>query len=225
MLLQGTGLALPPYAASLVSTVAIRTGYPIRVTEEEAIGYDSELRIAGRRGPFHEIAVCPDYRDYRLHFLVNGAVKILRFWEVPPEKRLFPASERGKGLPSDDFRELRQKLRCLSPDQLEQFGRFLYGGMVRQLTSMPLDIRVERELAETFPEHSDAQRTYLERQVRDLEPHFLPELAEVCPERLYAASTAMNVVLTEEAAEIADVEPGRDFLETPYRPLGEKLRS
>ena len=183
MLRQGTGLTFPVYAANLVSEVADRTGYPLALVEEEAIGYDSELRIAGRRGPFHEIAVCPGYRDYRLHLLVNGAFKILRFWDVPAEERYSPASEHGKGLPPDDFRELRQKLRGLSPDQLEQFSRFLYGGIIRQLTSMPLDIRVKRELADALTEHKDAQRAYLERQVQDLEPHFLPELAEACPER------------------------------------------
>ena len=32
------------------------------------------------------------------------------------------------------------------------------------------------------------------------------------------------MVLAEEAAEIADVEPGRHFLETQYRAVGEKLR-
>ena len=63
-------------------------------------------------------------------------------------------------------------------------------------------IRVERSLAAGLPDHVDEQRSYLERQVQDLVPTVLPEMRQVCPERLYTASTAMNMVLAEEAAEI-----------------------
>ena len=34
----------------------------------------------------------------------------------------------------------------------------------------------------------------------------------------------MNVVLAQEAAEIAGVEPGQMFRQTPHRALGEQLR-
>ena len=35
---------------------------------------------------------------------------------------------------------------------------------------------------------------------------------------------ATNLLLAEEAAEIADVEPGPMFRQTPHRALGERLR-
>ena len=43
--------------------------------------------------------------------------------------------------------------------------------------------------------------------------------------RLYAASTAMNVVLAQGAAEIAGVEPGQMFRQTPHRAVGELLHA
>ena len=88
--------ALPAYVKSLVSEVVEQTGCPLVVHEEEGIGYDSQLSMAGQTQPFHKLAYVSQYRDYRLHFIVNAAVKIRRFFELPPEERLIPVSEAGK---------------------------------------------------------------------------------------------------------------------------------
>ena len=49
----------------------------------------------------------------------------------------------------------------------------------------------------------------------------MPATAQTAPDRLYAASTAMNVVLVEEADDLTGVETGR---QTPHRQLGERFR-
>lgn len=217
-------LRLPGYAQELVTNVIKSSGYPVCLAEEDAIGYDFEVRMAGLRQPYHRLACVPAYRDYRLHFLVSAAVKIRRVWDLCPEERLFPVSDACGRLPEQDRLELQRKLPPMPPDDFDKFGRFLYQGLTRQLTSMPMDIRVEREIAEEIPQHREAQRAYLSRQVQDLEPTFNPMLARTCPDRLYAASTAMNVVLAEEAADLVDVQAGSGAQQTPHRVLGERLR-
>lgn len=214
---------IPDYALPLISEIVEKTGYPIVVVETEGIGYDSLLSMAGKTQPFHQLAYVPEYREFLLHFIVNAAVKIRRVWDQTPGERLLPVSEATR-LPRDDEAELRRKFGNPPTAVVEDLSTFLYHGILQQLTSMPLDIRIEREIAKILPEHHEAQHAYLSRQVRDLESHFIPEMAAVTPDRIYAASTAMNVVLAEEAAEIADVEPGRLCLQTPYRSLGKRLR-
>ena len=221
---KAIGQLLPEYLQKLVSEVTERTGYPLLVSEEQGIGYDSELRIARPGRAAHEVAYVPPYREFRLHFLVSGAFKVLRIWDVPPGERCLPASDLGRRLAEEDYKELRSKLSGFPAMQLKELSKFLYQGICRQLTSMPGDIRVEREIAARLPEHRLAQSEYLNRQVQDLEPTFLPEMAEACPERLYAASTAMNVVLAEEAAEITGTRVGKLAGETRHRKLGERLR-
>lgn len=224
MVRAGAEPDIPGYARSLVSAVVERTGYPLIVVETPGIGYDSQLGMAGRTQHFHQLAYVPEYRGFLSHFIVNAAVKILRMWDLPPEDRLLPVSEAAKRLPEEDEAELRRKLGVLPSDVLRSLSGFLYHGTVQQLTSMPLDIRIERTIAEILPEHRDTQHNYLSRQVKDLEPHFLQEIAAVAPDRIYAASTAMNVALAQEAAEIAGVKLGRSCRTTPYRRLGERLR-
>ncbi len=215
---------LPAYARMLVSEIIDKSGFPLFVVEEDSIGYDSQLTMAGQSQPFHRLTYVSSYREQRLHFLVNAAFKIRRVWTIPPEERLIPVSQRGKRLPRACEDELLQKLREPPEPLLRGLSTFLYEGIVRQLTSMPMDLRVEREIAEMLSDHREAQRAYLARQVKDLEAHFLPAIADVAPDKIYAASTAMNVVLAEEAAQIAGVDPGPLFQQTPHRRFGEQLR-
>ncbi len=184
----------------LVSEIIDKSGFPLFVVEEDGIGYDSQLAMAGPTQPFHRLSYVALYRQHRLHFLVNAAVKIGRVWTVPPQQRLIPVSPRGNRLPQEFEEELREKLHNPPEPLLSKLSTFLYEGIVRQLTSMPMDLRVEREIAEMLSDHHEAQRAYLARQVKDLKAHFLPAIADVAPDKIYAASTAMNVVLAEEAA-------------------------
>ena len=168
---------LPEYAQELLSEAITQSGYPLVLVETEGLGYDSQLRMAGHTQPFHAVSYVPAYRRFWVHFIVNAAVKIRRFFELPAQERLVPVSRRGERLPREYEKELRRKLRGPPEPVLTGLSSFLYEGTVRQLTSMPLDIRVERETADLVPEHKAAQRLYLARQVKDLEPHFMPEIA------------------------------------------------
>lgn len=215
----------PAYLQPLLAQVADRTGYPIRLREGEAIGYDSELRIVRPGQATHEVAYVPSFREYRLHFLVSGAYKLLRTLSTDAGPPLLPVGAFDQLLPQADHAELQRKLPDMPAEDLDTLSRFLRQGITRQLTSMPMDIRVEREIAEQLPEHREMQQAYLRRQVADLEPTFSPELARVSPERAYLASTAMNVVLAEEAAELTGTPPGPACKRSVARPTGECLRT
>lgn len=214
---------LPVYLGRLLATVCDRTGRRLVIRAEEGIGYDSELRIARSSSGEHVLAYVPAYAAYWEHFLVSAACKLLRLCDVPAAERLMPARELGRRLPLHEDRELRRKLHGLDRAHLDSLSSFLYRGTVRQLTSMPLDLRVERDIASTLAEHRERQGAYLRRQVEDLEPHFLPEIATICPTHVYAASTTMNLVLADEAADLAGVEPGPLFQSSVHRPLAARL--
>ncbi len=223
---------LPAYAASLIDQVREGTNIPVVILEGEYPGTNSELWIAKPGEGSHRIVLDPDYGGHRLHFLVSGALKILRTCSVPPEERYLPSAQRGSLLPRKYHMELERRVRTHAEegfepedDDIKTFSIMIREQLTLQLTSLPLDIWVERKVAETLPEHLDIQRACLEQQVRGMETNFDPDVISVFPEDLFAATIAMNLVLVVEAAEIASVDPGRNFLETPLRPLGEKLRT
>ena len=219
-------ISLPPYTRELVYQAMDRSGYPLVLEEHDVCEFDSQIQMARPGSPVHTLVVSRPYRDHTDHFLASAAYKIIRFYEQPPEERYLPASDAGSGLPEPERRELRRKepWSRLPTAEFKAMADFLYRGTVRQLTSYPVDLRVEREIAEQLPEHREKQRAYLERQVRDFEPTFERELADAFPESVGRASQAMNVAFAEEAAELTGTSPGRLCLEAQYRPLGERLR-
>lgn len=216
-------LLLPPYAAFLVREVEARTGYPIRISGANAIGFDMQVRLARPGQPSHDVSYVPAYRQFAVHFLVNAARKVLRVYDAPADDRYVAAHRGGRRLPLKDEKDLRRSF-PIPETELQGISTFLFDGTVRQLTSFPVDLRVERELYEDLPEHRPLQRAYLRRQVEDIEPHFLPQVAAIAPPRIYAASTAMNVVLAEEAAELAGYAIGPLVRASPHRSKGERLR-
>ena len=69
---------LPEYARTLVAEVEQGTGQPLRISEQDGLGYDSCLAMATPTRPWHELAYTPQYAAHRVHFVVNAAVKIRR---------------------------------------------------------------------------------------------------------------------------------------------------
>lgn len=216
-------LPVPPYSAVLVHRALQTSGYPLMIAERQVVEFDSEISFAHGRRPFHELVYAAQYRGHAVHFITNAALKIVRFYTDPPERRFLPCSASTGTLPPAEHQELEKKWPQLPPEQMAAAAEFIYRGLVRQVTSMPLDLRVERELHQVLPEHRPLQQAYLRQQVQDFEPCFLSEMAEAVPELVHTASTAMNVAFAEEVAELAGVPIGRRCQTSPCRPLGEKL--
>jgi hypothetical protein len=216
-------ILLTPYAAAMVDYVRSLTGYPIQLMQVPSIEFDSEVRLARPGQPRHEVTFAPNFSEYAIHFLVSGARKTLRFYNAPPADRYLPGSVPGRRLPTEDEEELRRQL-PIPEDELREISRFLFDGTLRQLTSFPVDLRVERDLYYDLPQHRPLQQAYLRRQVEDIEPHFDREIANVAPSRVYSTSTAMNIVLVEEAAELAGTPIGPLARSSPHRAMGTWLR-
>ena len=217
---------LPPYCLALLDEVRSLSGRPLRIIEEPGgLEFDSEIRMARRGETEHVLSYRPEYRAYRAHFAVSSALKVLRQYREPPELRLMPYVDPSARLPDDEERVLRQcpLLSGLPVADVRAVSSFMHQGLLRQLTSFPVDLRVEREIAPTLPEHAGRQQAYFRRQVADLVPHFAPELERLAPPRTYRAISAMNVVLGIVAAEIGGVPEHPVFRGSPHRTLGEAL--
>lgn len=215
---------LPSYIEVLLDQVEKNSGYPIEMREEPFLEFDSEIQMATSARRPHVLRYQAPYRAYRDHFLVSASAKILRTYAEPPENRMLPATDENRGLPEEDEQEMRGKVGVLFPgDHFAAMSKFLYRGLVRQVFSFPVDLRVEREIREGVPEHRKRQNAYLRRQVKDLEPTLDPRMEEFIPERACRASAAMNIAFAETIGEIAGVAPAPAFRRNRYRSLGERL--
>lgn len=214
-------LPLPGYVRAQLDEAERVSWKPITV-DAGATVMDSELHVGADDARVHYLTFNPAYRDHLPHFLVSAAAKVRRVYEADEEARYVPAVNTRRRLPGEDDAELRRRAN-LPKRQLDQLSRFLYYGTARQLTSQPVDLRVERQIYGELPEHRGAQLAYLERQLQDLVPHFTTEVEQFAPPRIYRASSGMNVALALGFADIAGARVPSVVAENPYRELGEDL--
>lgn len=193
-------------AADLVDRVRAETGYTLLVSSVPELEFDSELRIARQGQPYHSLAYQAAYASHRDHFIINACTKILRFWS--DEQRLVPIGTTEE-LEAAQECEFEEKLEPSMQSLARPVSRYLAQALVRQLTSFPLDLRVEQAIRRSYPEHRVHQATYLRRQVRE----FLPTLSEAhlryAPDVTWKASTALNIAFATIAADLINDTPPR----------------
>jgi len=218
---------LPVHCLVLLQRVWRKSGCQLQIREYPVLEFDSELQLAKPGHSAHTLSYLANYRRHLPHFVVNSCFKILRVWKAPAEERYVPASQVGMTLPEPYHRELVQKLELLPQGDREQYAeqtsRFLAGALARQLTSFPVDLRVEDEIRRTWPMQEEGQRAYLKCQVNDF-LHTLDEgLLRLVPEGVYRASTAMNIAFTVSAAELVGVSLDPKVRQHCSRGLAEQL--
>jgi len=210
----------PSYVRERVEQVVAQTGYTVVIQEEVHLEFDSVVRFASPLSPRHEISYSPAYRAFASHFVLSSLEKIRRYFAAPVVDRYVPSLVGSGYLPADEELELERRLIRVSPHVVAAVSRQLQSGLVRQLTSFPLDARVELDLFATVPEHREQQLAYLRRQLMDLEPHFSLKIAALSPPRTYAASSAMNCAFAELCSRLTGERPSRRAEESPHRLQG-----
>lgn len=214
---------IPEYLVNLAETVVRETNASIAVGAVQGLGFDSEVKVAGGDNAWHHIMFDPAYAQHWMHFMLSGLVKIQRIWRVEPDQRLLPVMVRDQ-LPEYDELELRGKLgEMVPPETIAGLSKMMYRGLVRQVTSMPFDIRVEYAIARGYDDHTARQHAYLEQQIQDLEPMFSEAFTLMLPDRVYLSGAGMNVSLVDASAEITSTRAGPRSQTTRARPLGEHL--
>jgi hypothetical protein len=218
-------LDLPRYAAQLVEDATAASGASLAVmVAREGLEFDSDLALATDDAPLHILRYGAALHAFRTHFLVSAATKIQRVFSLPPPERLVASVPTSATLPRPYLTELRHKLAGQLPlPVLTQYARLLRTGLTRQLISFPLDLRVEREVHATLPEHRRAQEAYLAYQVEDFLPTLQEGLRSCLPDALYTASCGMNIAFAETAARLAGVVPDPVVRAHPARPVAEQL--
>jgi hypothetical protein len=101
----------------------------------------------------------------------------------------------------------------IAPPILSKLFETIYPGIIRQVTNLPIDIRIERWIYRDHPGLHEAQRASLLTQLGENHQVLSPEIERHTPPTVYRASTAMNCAFARAIAQLYD-EPA---LEAAYR--------
>lgn len=205
-------------AAQVLQLVRERTGKPVHVEPDRSLPPNvlAKLDVARGGSPFHRIAIHPSAINDPDYLIVFQAGFLLRRFAVPPSQRR-DFAERPKA--DETVRHWVQNnpnARHLAAAMNPQLLRFLCSGLLSQVRSMPVGLRVDDWIRKDFPELAKLQRKALDRQMNDNAAGLRPEVQRAMPGEALRASLGMNAAFALYWARTLNLPQ----LVIPYRAAG-----
>ena len=180
-------MGLLPATQRIVAEVERLTNRPVRIEEDQSLKVMAQMTVARGDMPLHQLRYKPTGTNPPDYFVASQCGYVIRLYQAPPDKRF----EYGPG--PDGRRKLNELLMDREiPPAVREMGDFLFQGLVTQLRSIPLGLRVDEWLLAQFAELHDLQVTGVKAQLEE-NVQVIPLGAKgVFPAKLYKANISMN---------------------------------
>jgi hypothetical protein len=187
-------MELSPIAHEILQRVEEVTGTPVEVIADGSLPVLARVTMARAGASRHVLRVrlgrpIPDY------LLAYECGFILRLYANPPAERYdLASSSAGSAVVVRLLKApggLAPKLR-LSEADLTQYAQMLYDGILTQVRSIPIGMRIDRWIYDTYPDLRQGQSSAVNEQQRTNVQVLGPNIRETSPPKLYSASVSMN---------------------------------
>lgn len=203
---------------SIISLVEQTTDRPVIVRADSSLKTLATVTIARRGAPAHVVTYNPSASSPPDYLICFQAGFLLRLFANPPSERFdFAESAEGRrhviaAVASQP--ELRKQ--GLAAAVLQQYGDSLFDGLMTQLRSVPIGLRVDTWIAADLPDLADLQKVYVIRQLQDNQQVLAPAVRRLASSPIYESSVAMNAAFAAYWAR-AWTQPS---FEVPYTVTG-----
>ena len=119
---------------------------------------------------------------------------VLRLFDVRPEERKsFGVTQKGRDAVEQLVKQsgIAHELRPPG-DVLVQLRDHLLQGLMLQLRSIPIGLRVDSWIRRQFPELVELQEASVKKQMQENAQAMAPQVRQLAPEKIYRANVAMN---------------------------------
>jgi hypothetical protein len=187
-------MALQPITEDALRAVEEATGRPVVVRPDPSLGtLLAKLTMARGSAAAHLVTYNPlaGAVDYVLCFQCGF---LLRMFKVPEAERFSLAgSWRGRKETEKLIAEhLRKKGMSFPKEIRSKMVEQFFGGIVQQLRSMPIGLRVDSWLQQSYPGLADQQKKAIDRQLNDNAASLRPDVRQIAPATVYEANVGMN---------------------------------
>lgn len=208
-------MQLRPETQQVLEDVERVSGKPVTLDENPDLPQIATMPRARGAAPAHVLTVNPRYGapDY---FILYQCGFVLRYFAVPEaERKDFAGTKESR---EEVARLVRRNGRTAGlPDQLQQqLAIQLVDGLLTQLRSYPVGMRIDTWIAAEYPQLSDLQREGIARQQEDNRKVLSPEIRGLAPKPVYDANVTMNAAY----ATFSDRLFGKAGYAIPYRSAG-----
>jgi len=203
---------------TIMDLVEQTTGKPISLEIDPKLAAMALVVMARANEPAHRLVHRPSAPnlDYLVAFQCGF---VLRLYEcVSAERFEFAASSTGKASVRTLVTEAGGELQRmgLPKDMVLQVADQMLAGLLTQLRSVPIGMRIESWLWETYPDLHAQQKDCVGRQLRDNTKSLGPQIRDMTPGPIYSGNASMNCAY----ALFADRLFGMPLYAVPYRSAG-----
>ena len=188
-------MSLREVTRAIIAQVERVSGHPVLVTEDRSLQTLAAVRMARGNAPAHTITYNPAASSQPDYLIAYQCGFILRlFASSPSERRDFAPTAHGREMvhrllsgPEGPARKLR-----LEPHVVEKLRDQLFDGLMVQLRSIPVGLRVDAWILRDHQELAPLQRSAVLRQLQDSQATLAPDVRKIAPTKVYKASVTMN---------------------------------
>jgi hypothetical protein len=210
-------MTLAPTTQDILKLVEKKTSKPVEILPDVNLKVFAKVTMATANIPSHILTYNPGKRgiDYNIAYECGF---ILRLYENPQEERFqFAATEVGRKAVRKALHVNKKIKRMGLPQEaVRQLADQMFDGIMTQLRSYSIGMRIDRWLWDSFTDLRDIQKQSIAKQLQDNIQVLSPQIKEITPPDVFIANTAMNSAY----AIFFDQLIGRELYVVPYRSAG-----
>jgi hypothetical protein len=178
----------------ILKLVAEVSGKPIEFIEKEDLPTFAGIRMARKDMPAHLLLYKREHDDLVNHLVAHECGHILRlFKESAGDRRVYCFTQDAKKVAVTQLTdEINALSKTMDEDRLIQMVNLWLEGNVKQVTSFPADLMIERWMYQEYPSLRSCQLKSIERQRNEGLAGLKTEVASITPPTLLAQSNIMN---------------------------------
>ncbi len=204
-----------PETQRLIDLVEQQTAYRVAIDVISGIQEHAQMSSASPGAPTHVIRVNAERRQFADYIVAMQCGMLLILWS---DHTRVPGMAFETARCDDQARKWAQTepTASLAPDIADRMSKFYVDGLLRQLSSMPLEIRVARFLFEACPNLREAQTELTNAHLRQLSVVFAPRIRDQVPVDVFKLNVGMNAALALNWARLS----GNRVALLPYESTG-----
>jgi hypothetical protein len=203
-------MALLAATQTILEKVEEKTHVPLQILTESGLAVPARVLMARDQMRAHLVTINPKnpLADYYVAF---AAAFILRLYDTKAEAR-YLFGESGRGLRQLEEGPLPAGLSEFPSEARKQFLSSVHSGLLTQLRSQSIGLRVAAWLRQEYPELADVQEEAIAAEQRDATQAMPPQVRGRVPPQVFVASMAMNATVALHSDRLF----GQTLLAIPY---------
>ncbi len=186
------------------------TKYPLEQCIDHTCHYVAPIQYGSTSNPCHILRIHPSDRAHNAHLVLNALHKILHLNSPPSSDTSFAFPNLYHLLSRDVETPLTGPHKHFQTNT-DASDEDLALWLVFDLTELPVEIRVEREIALAWPEHRTLQQAYLRSRINRLDFIYNPQRNATSPHRSLDMLRQINGTYLQECMHLSGSPAALNF--------------